>query len=112
MSLNVTEMEKPLYIKVHPDDNVAIIVNTGGLPEGAIFSDGLKLNERVPQGHKVTLTDLKCGDAIIRYGHIIGYVKNPVKKGGWVNETMDLPSTPALDELLTPDQGIERLWQS
>jgi galactarate dehydratase len=110
MSLNVTEIEKPLYIKVHPDDNVAIIVNTGGLPEGAIFSDGLKLNERVPQGHKVTLTDLKCGDAIIRYGHIIGYVKNPVKKGSWVNETMvDLPSAPELDELLAPEQAPQSL---
>jgi galactarate dehydratase len=110
MSLNVTEIEKPLYIKVHPGDNVAIIVNTGGLPEGTVFFDGLKLTERIPQGHKVTLTDLNQGDAIIRYGHIIGYVKSPVKKGSWINETMvDLPNAPELDELLTPVQAPQNL---
>lgn len=40
----------PLYIRVHPDDNVAIVVNDGGLPEGATFADGLTLREGVPQG--------------------------------------------------------------
>ena len=48
----------PLYIRVHPDDNVAIVVNDGGLPEGATFADGLTLREGVPQGHKVALADL------------------------------------------------------
>lgn len=110
MSLNVTKIEKPLFIKVHPDDNVAIIVNKDGLPEGAVFSNGLKLIERVPQGHKVTLTDLHSGDAIIRYGHVIGYVKRPLKKGSWINETMvDLPSAPELDELLAPEQAPQPL---
>jgi galactarate dehydratase len=110
MSLNETAIEKPLYIKVHPDDNVAIIVNTGGLPEGTVFSDGLKLVERVPQGHKVTLTDLTSGDVIIRYGHVIGFVKCPLLKGSWINETMvDLPSAPELDELQAPEQAPQHL---
>jgi galactarate dehydratase len=110
MFMNLTEIEKPLYIKVHPEDNVAIIVNTGGLPEGTVFPDGLKLEERIPQGHKVTLIDLTSGDAIIRYGHVIGYVKHPVKKGSWINETMvDLPSAPELDEMQAPKQAPQPL---
>ena len=34
---------KPLYIKVHDTDNVAIVVNSGGLPTGTVFDDGLTL---------------------------------------------------------------------
>ena len=75
MSVNVNESANPLYIKVHPNDNVAIIVNTGGLPEGTVFTNGLRLREEIPQGHKVTLTKLNEGDAIVRYGHVIGNVK-------------------------------------
>jgi galactarate dehydratase len=27
----------PRYIRMHPDDNVAIVVNDGGLPAGTVF---------------------------------------------------------------------------
>ena len=52
---------RPLRIQVHPDDNVAIVVNSGGLPAGARFADGLTLREHVPQGHKVALEDIAEG---------------------------------------------------
>ena len=54
---NGTQTEIPLYIKVHAADNVAIIVNDGGLSAGTVFADGLVLTEHVPQGHKVALID-------------------------------------------------------
>ena len=31
------ELSHPLYVQVHPDDNVAIVVNEGGLRAGARF---------------------------------------------------------------------------
>ena len=34
MTTTNSSQEQPLYIKVHPTDNVAIIVNNNGLPEG------------------------------------------------------------------------------
>ena len=37
------ENKEPLYIKVNPKDNVAIIVNQGGLSKGTVFKDGLQL---------------------------------------------------------------------
>ena len=64
--------EQPLYIRVHPEDNVAIVVNGAGLPAGTEFSDGLTLREHVPQGHKVNLVDLAEGAPILRYGQVIG----------------------------------------
>ena len=39
----------PRYIRMHDNDNVAIVVNDGGLPAGAAFADGLVLREAVPQ---------------------------------------------------------------
>ncbi|WP_373325525.1 galactarate dehydratase [Sporomusa paucivorans] len=92
--------EAPLYIKVHTADNVAIIVNTGGLPEGTVFPCGLALTEHVPQGHKVALTDLPQGEAIIRYGEIIGYAVRPITQGSWIEESLvTLPTPPELEEL-------------
>src|SRR5581483_9334644 len=60
-----TESE-PRYIQVHPQDNVAIIVNPGGLLAGTQFPSGLVLQEAVPEAHKVALLALQPGDAVIR----------------------------------------------
>ena len=99
MSLKET-IEIPLYIKVNPEDNVAIIVNSRGLPEGTVFPCGLTLQEYVPQGHKVTLTDLNTDQEIVRYGEVIGYAISPIKKGSWIKESLvRLPTPPELDKL-------------
>lgn len=90
----------PLYIRVHPNDNVAIVVNDGGLGEGAVFVDGLMLRERVPQGHKVALADLAEGDEVIRYNVVIGYALKALPKGSWINEhVIRMPNPPGLEDL-------------
>lgn len=100
MVSNTKVDEKPLYIKVHPDDNVAIIVNSRGLEPGTVFPCALTLVEYVPQGHKVSLVDLEQDDPIIRYGEVIGYAVSSIKKGSWVKESLiHLPTPPELDEL-------------
>jgi galactarate dehydratase len=52
---------KPLHIAMHPNDNVAIVANDGGLPAGTALPSGLVLRDKVPQGHKVALVDLAAG---------------------------------------------------
>jgi galactarate dehydratase len=100
MSSQTTTPERPVLIKVHPDDNVAIVVNSGGLPAGARFDDGLILRERVPQGHKVALADIAEGAGVRRYGEVIGYATRPLVGGCWVDErAVRLPPAPALDSL-------------
>ncbi|MDQ8734763.1 galactarate dehydratase [Paenibacillus sp. LHD-38] len=97
--------EAPLYIKVSAKDNVAIIVNSGGLAKGCIFACGLELRDGIPQGHKVALTDLEQDEPIIRYGEVIGYAAGPIPKGSWVKEELvRLPSPPQLDELPIANQ--------
>jgi galactarate dehydratase len=91
---------QPLYVQVHPLDNVAIIVNPEGLPRGATFANGISLAEWVPQSHKIALGRLEKGEAVRRYGEIIGHTNREIAAGGWVREEMvDLPAAPPLDAL-------------
>lgn len=91
---------KPISIRVHPRDNVAVIVNPEGLPAGAELGAGLRLAEAVPQAHKVALSALEAGDPIVRYGETIGRARGAIPAGGWVREELvELPPAPKLDEL-------------
>jgi galactarate dehydratase len=91
---------RPLFVQVHPQDTVAIIVNEGGLSAGTSFDSGLTLLEDIPEAHKVALVDIEAGAPILRYGAIIGYANRAIKKGSWINEErMHLPLPPSLDNL-------------
>jgi galactarate dehydratase len=91
---------KPLFVQVHPADNVAIVVNPEGLPAGSEFDNGLVLTERVPQSHKVALQNLTAGDHVVRYGQVIGTAQRDVRAGSWVHgDLLDLPVAPTLEEL-------------
>jgi galactarate dehydratase len=91
---------RPLYVKVHPHDTVAIIVNEGGLRAGTHFDSGLTLLEDIPEAHKVALEDIPAGASIFRYGSVIGFAERAIAKGSWVHEErMRLPVAPSLDNL-------------
>ena len=91
---------RPRTIRMHAEDNVAIVVNAGGLPAGAVLTDGLTLVEHVPQGHKVALSRLRADSPVLRYGVTIGYATREIAAGGWVHEhVMRMPCAPALDDL-------------
>jgi len=95
-----TPIREPLYIRMHDRDNVAIVANDGGLPAGAEFPDGLKLAERVPQGHKVALVDLAAGDPILRYNVVIGRAAKAIPRGTWVHEgLLEMPAARSLEGL-------------
>ena len=88
------------YILMHEADNVAIVVNDGGLPAGSVFASGLTLRDKVPQGHKVALIDLPQGSAVRRYNVPIGYALKDIAAGSWVHERLlDMPDARGLDKL-------------
>lgn len=90
----------PVLIKIHPQDNVAIVANDGGLPAGTALPDGLVLAEAVPQGHKVALRDLAPGEPVRRYDVVVGYAARHLPRGSWVNERVTtMPAARALDDL-------------
>jgi galactarate dehydratase len=90
----------PLHIRMHANDNVAIVANDGGLAAGIEFPDGLVLIEAVPQGHKVALVDFAEGDPVIRYNVVIGFAARTLPKGSWVSEaTLRMPAARELEGL-------------
>ena len=98
--MNQLTKKQPLHIRMHTNDNVAIVANDGGLPVGAIFADGLQLRDQVPQGHKVALVDLAEGAPVLRYNVVIGYTTKALPAGSWVHErVLTMPPARGLDNL-------------
>jgi galactarate dehydratase len=95
----------PRRIRMHENDNVAIVVNDGGLPAGTVFPDGLTLVEGVPQGHKVALTAIPQGEPIIRYNVTIGRAARDIAQGSWVSEQLvEMPAARELSDLPVSDR--------
>jgi galactarate dehydratase len=93
-------MDSPRSIRMHAADNVAIVVNDGGLPAGTVMPDGVTLVDRVPQGHKVALTAIPKDAAVVRYNVPIGYAIKDIPAGAWLHERLlHMPDVRALDNL-------------
>ena len=74
-------------------DNVAVVVIDkiikkqtckGWIMENDKSITITSINE-IPLGHKIALQDFKKGDTILKYGHDIGKVIKPIKKGDHVH---------------------------
>jgi galactarate dehydratase len=103
-------MQNNIVIKTTSSDNVAIVANPSGLDRGAIVLDGIVLEEGVPMGHKVALKSFQQGDAVIRYGQVIGYANRLIKAGSWVNEhNISLPQPPNLDDISYAERSIPEI---
>lgn len=75
------------YIQIHASDNVAVTLAT--LSKGFridVNGKQITLEEEIPSGHKVALSDLKKGDLVIKYGFPIGHTLQAIPAGHWVNE--------------------------
>jgi altronate hydrolase len=77
---------RPRLLRVHPADNVAVALEPlrAGEP---VTVDGMELRivTEVPAGHKVALSPLARGAAVLKYGAAIGATVVPVVAGEWVH---------------------------
>ncbi|MGI5857443.1 MAG: UxaA family hydrolase [Candidatus Merdivicinus sp.] len=69
-------------LKIHPADNVAVVLH--GMKKGT-EARGIRLEEDVPAGHKVALSPIAAGEAIIKYGAPIGTARQDIRPGEWVH---------------------------
>ena len=72
-------MSPPPVIRLHPDDGVAIARAT--LLPGTQVADGVAVEGRIPAGHKVAVRPHAPGEAIRKYGQIIGFATQPIGPG-------------------------------
>ena len=90
--------ESPKIIRIQEVDNVAVAVHD--LPAGVTLESGIITREAIPQAHKIALRDIPAGGEIIRYGVVLGYAKQDIPAGSWINEHMlDLPESPSLTDM-------------
>lgn len=86
------------YVKLTDRDNVAVV--TRDTSKGTEIMPGLVLLDDIPQAHKFALSDIPKDGEIIRYGVVLGYALDPIKRGAWINEHMlRLPVSPSVDNM-------------
>lgn len=89
---------KNLCIRIHERDNVAIAIEN--LKAGTEIFPGVITRQDTPQAHKIALTDIPKGGEVVRYGVVLGTMKEDMPKGGWINETnLQMAPAPNLDAL-------------
>lgn len=89
---------KRLTIQIKDNDNVAVAVHD--LEAGTMIESGVTTREPIPQAHKIALRDIPQGGEIIRYGVVLGFAKEDIPAGSWINEHMlHLPESPSVDDM-------------
>ncbi|MCF0176569.1 MAG: altronate dehydratase [Bacteroidales bacterium] len=77
------------YLRINPADNVAVALKE--IPAGfTVNVDGkaeVVISETIPAGHKFTLTDMKAGDNVIKYGFPIGHVTRDAAAGTCIDHS-------------------------
>ena len=75
------------FIKINPNDNVIVALQT--LPAGTevVLEDGKKIvaTAEVPAGHKMAITDIPENGKVIKYGCPIGNAKTEILSGDWIH---------------------------
>jgi altronate hydrolase len=65
-------------------DNIAVAL--ANLEVGAQTSEGVSIVRRVPRGHKFATRPIIAGEAVMKFGQIIGFAKEAIAPGDWVHE--------------------------
>jgi len=74
----------PEIIRLAPQDNV--VVARHDLALGAhVLAEDLRTLERIPAGHKIATRAVGVGEALIKYGQVIGFGTAPIARGAHVH---------------------------
>lgn len=74
------------YIQIHPNDNVAVMLEDIARGEKVSVEGGEVISgEPIMRGHKIALRDISEGDPVIKYGNVIAVATKDVKAGEWVH---------------------------
>ena len=74
------------FYKIEKKDNVAVALRDfqgGEIVE--IDGEKIVVKEPIPPAHKIALKDFNGGDAVIKYGNIMGFASTKIQKGNWVH---------------------------
>ena len=49
-------------------------------------AEGVDARQRIPFGHKIAAQPIAAGEAVRKFGQIIGFASQPIAAGDWVHE--------------------------
>jgi len=79
----------PRCFKMHPADNVATMLDDADSGPVAVLGERaapqLAARERIARGHKIALTDIAAGLAVVKFGARIGLASRKIDAGTWVH---------------------------
>lgn len=79
-------MERPIYLKLHPSDNVLVLVRAVRASERIdIGGQQIVFQTDIPMGHKIAERPIAPGDQIVKYGVPIGTATAPINVGDHVH---------------------------
>ena len=91
MSLNIADTSarstasmSARVIRLNPADDVVIALEQ--LMSGTVIEkEALTVSGLIPPGHKVATRDIGQGEAVLRYGQVIGFASQPIRAGQHVH---------------------------
>jgi altronate hydrolase len=72
------------FLRLNAADNVIVAIATA--EKGGLTSEGIVAAERIGRGHKMAAVAIKSGDAVRKFGQIIGFAKKNIEVGEWVHD--------------------------
>ena len=105
------------FIKINPDDNVAVAIHPLKKGENITVNNKniITIQEDIPAGHKIALKDFNVDENIIKYGYPIGHTITPISQGSWINEKnirtnlkgiLNYEYTPALTHIYIQNKSL------
>lgn len=71
--------------RIHPDDNVATLLEDAAERVTVVGGPDVELRAPVALGHKVALVDIPGGAAVVKFGIPIGIASSAIRAGDWVH---------------------------
>ena len=69
-------------LRLHPDDHVAVALRDLAVGEAV---EGVTVREPIPAGHKIAVAARRTGEAVHKYGQVIGVASLPIEPGAHVH---------------------------
>ena len=71
-------------LRLSDADNVLVAIDA--VSKGATTAEGISALDKIMKGHKMAATDVAEGEAIRKFGQIIGFAKRNIAQGEWIHE--------------------------
>ncbi|WP_196260749.1 UxaA family hydrolase [Pelagibacterium limicola] len=80
----MSDLKPSPVLVLNSADNVAVALDN--LAAGIRLDGDIATSQRIPKGHKLAIAAIAEGEAVRKFGQIIGFATKPISPGEWVHE--------------------------